>query len=963
MDLRSILEKIGDLSTEQISESTKETGTGRVHKGKYGTSYQPDEKRDEYGHKIKGTKSGPDIDSDEEEKEDKPAKRGRGRPTKAGSKADTATKYSGAQELQRWIVGSVPKKSKELDKLPSKKHKLKDWIEHVETEMLAESQQIDEVSREKLQSYKTKASDARTHKELSTAKVDKRYAGVKKASDRLEKKNKESQQDVEEGIIDNVAKGIKRAIAGKSHPKVVQQRYYRLAQQEKDAANRFNSASVLKDRDNAINRLNKINKIVDKQDVSEGGWDGTMGWEERNPLHTDTLDPQSKLNHKKHDDKKDDNTTDKPKVKRDPPGTRTVPGGKVHYESKQSVKEAAPITIKPATQKQTQVVQQGDNVIAQVDNPALANQIKQAVGKGELKFDGEDKLEEKKMTSAHRAKEKRLKSKYDDSEMKASMIKQYGPEKGEDVYFATIRKQAMKESTKNRIDEGYQLDEIISRFPHEHKNCQEGHDMDQAMFEALRDHYFESGRIPHGIARGELSELKQWVHECYMEDTHQLMEEPIDEAMKDYDLPPGTRNRPVPTLQSTGTSNTMTQNLVPQQQSNREMNKDNLNKEKISNLERSLTREFLDDSMEEDYAMESKFGDLKSKLSKKQGVKDPAALAAWIGREKLGQKEMTKRSVQGRKKATESMMESQEFSNWDKQLSSLLSEGLTITTSSGQGYGPGGESQESVSVNATDEDAKVISDLLKNAGIGLGSKSASDEESMDHEHSVDDSVMSHGGIEVTDASSVMDKLMGSEEEVDNSDSIISLIKKMNVDDSSEHKETDVEPADDHLEDPDSKKDTDEDDKEETKEAVEQTDENAFSYAAAQAAKAGKKEFEFGGKKHPVTMNKKTADKIDEQEVEESKEMCSECGSAMTEGHECDKEQVEEADETQINEWANTPQNKEDETFVTEMDYMLKMLSGGLNGPKKDNSVSPKQQQVIASSDEDIDQWKRLAGIK
>lgn len=54
-------------------------------------------------------------------------------------------------------------------------------------------------------------------------------------------------------------------------------------------------------------------------------------------------------------------------------------------------------------------------------------------------------LDEEKMTSSEMKKEKRLKKKYDDSEMKANFIKQYGPEKGKSVYFAYIRKQAMKE--------------------------------------------------------------------------------------------------------------------------------------------------------------------------------------------------------------------------------------------------------------------------------------------------------------------------------------------------------------------------------------------------------------------------------------------------------------------------------------------------------------------------------------
>ena len=54
-------------------------------------------------------------------------------------------------------------------------------------------------------------------------------------------------------------------------------------------------------------------------------------------------------------------------------------------------------------------------------------------------------IQEKEMTDVEKKKEEDLKKKYDDSEMKKKMIKQYGPEKGEEVYFATIRKQAMGE--------------------------------------------------------------------------------------------------------------------------------------------------------------------------------------------------------------------------------------------------------------------------------------------------------------------------------------------------------------------------------------------------------------------------------------------------------------------------------------------------------------------------------------
>lgn len=54
-------------------------------------------------------------------------------------------------------------------------------------------------------------------------------------------------------------------------------------------------------------------------------------------------------------------------------------------------------------------------------------------------------LQEKKMTAAKKAKEKKLKAKYDSSSMKANMQSEYGEEKGKKIYFAKIRKEAMKE--------------------------------------------------------------------------------------------------------------------------------------------------------------------------------------------------------------------------------------------------------------------------------------------------------------------------------------------------------------------------------------------------------------------------------------------------------------------------------------------------------------------------------------
>ena len=62
-------------------------------------------------------------------------------------------------------------------------------------------------------------------------------------------------------------------------------------------------------------------------------------------------------------------------------------------------------------------------------------------------------LLERTMTSSEKRKDTMLKKKYDDSDMKKNMQAQYGKEEGKKVYFATIRKQAMKkEEVENKED-------------------------------------------------------------------------------------------------------------------------------------------------------------------------------------------------------------------------------------------------------------------------------------------------------------------------------------------------------------------------------------------------------------------------------------------------------------------------------------------------------------------------------
>jgi hypothetical protein len=119
MSFKDILSKLS-----QLSEATKETGKGRIHTAEPG-GYGRKDDEDEEGNKVKA---------------DAP-KRGRGRPKKDADASGEVKKYDNAKGLQDFMIGNKPK-SKELDKLPKKKHSIKEWIQEVENKYIAEADQI-----------------------------------------------------------------------------------------------------------------------------------------------------------------------------------------------------------------------------------------------------------------------------------------------------------------------------------------------------------------------------------------------------------------------------------------------------------------------------------------------------------------------------------------------------------------------------------------------------------------------------------------------------------------------------------------------------------------------------------------------------------------------------------------------------------------------------------------------------
>lgn len=345
---------------------------------------------------------------------------------------------------------------------------------------------------------------------------------------------------------------------------------------------------------------------------------------------------------------------------------------------------------------------------------------------------------------------------------------------------------------------------------------------------------------------------------------------------------------------------------------------------------------------------------------------DTETLARWIvgsKPDKLPGKASVKHKIKDESIKKKSKKFDAQMESWDRELKSLLNEGMTITTSTGQ---PGG--MDSVSVSATDSDAQTLLRLLQDAGIGLGGKS---------------SAMSHGdsdGQAISVEPVAHDEVMGQlTPQDDGGDDALGFIKRMlgaRGSDSMDSMEMDYESEADHDH---AEHDHEDDEDMRVKEGTKFTGE--LAKARADGVQPGEK-MKVDGKEYPVKHGKKmdeedehdsdeddedeedhddeskdNDDEKDKEKVEEGQQTCNECGGAMYEGHQCEMEE--------LNEWANSPMGKSaDEDFKTEIEYMTRLISGGLNGQKRDQTTLPHTKVKTEIVKEDISAtMRKLAGIK
>ena len=288
----------------------------------------------------------------------------------------------------------------------------------------------------------------------------------------------------------------------------------------------------------------------------------------------------------------------------------------------------------------------------------------------------------------------------------------------------------------------------------------------------------------------------------------------------------------------------------------------------------------------------------------------------------------------GKKFTDNSGYDSSVFESWDNQLNSLLTEyntiqeGLTVSISKGQQGAP-----DSVSVNAQDGEAEQLLQFIKQAGLGI----FGGEEQPQVGQSSPMSVATDSEPETAEIGVVGDH-----------DGMMDLIKKVTGGDTHAGPEHGFGDEEDHDH--------------------EHTDEETCNECGMM--ECGCNEGEEGHEQVDEVESE------DQMEYEVAEDNAPDSGAEDTAIEVADDQEANAAgaaydaaeDEKQVEEgYANGA----DDTFESDIDFMTKVISGGLNKQKSTGQttipvVASQLNRTVSESkmiNESVDDWKKLAGIK
>jgi len=294
-----------------------------------------------------------------------------------------------------------------------------------------------------------------------------------------------------------------------------------------------------------------------------------------------------------------------------------------------------------------------------------------------------------------------------------------------------------------------------------------------------------------------------------------------------------------------------------------------------------------------------------------------------------------------------------QFEGWEKELDSLLSEGMNVTANTGLGDGP-----DSVTISATDEDAQHLLAIVKSAGLGM----FAGDTQADPEGSPQMSIQSQNNPEADI------------EVVDDHDDMLGLIRKM-TGQGGQPGTAEVEVDEGGCQACESgscqehgQQVTDETETPDQAEAM--AAENTPTFGAPEAEGSSEEEVAQATEKlekvHDAwsEAGEGETEPVADTGEEEAEEPAEEEGEEAEEPAEEEGEEEEEKEE--VTEWANDAGgNLEDETFESDIDFMQNVITGGLNGRKRTQSVGSPVTVASTPMKESTDllkDWVKLSGL-
>lgn len=661
----------------------------------------------------------------------------------------------------------------------------------------------------------------------------------------------------------------------------------------------------------------------------------------------------------------------------------------------QALNEAEQIQIKPASQvpqkpgqpamtgqqqasgqaqKNTQVIQQGSKTLGTVDNPQLAQQIKQSIGKGEMTLMPDDQMEEGFGDVAKRVGGAVKK-------VAGKVIDKLGHGSDEDLIRDLQKKAGVPQTGKKpgEVEEasysakaaraGHDIGKPGKNFAKIEKSAgggEKGKRIAGAVLAKLRGKTNEADIPPNDSTASPLTLEGKQKPDFLDVDKDGNKKESFKKAVSDKKKVKEGMEHRLKAARHAGKSHAL--------------GKQSYNCHYDDMEESRMYHEGFKEGLDECYGqmpIQGYVGEVEGSVpaatvpgmanqAEQGGMDEGNAFTAALKRTPTG----GKFSVGGKTMTDRSSIEESPFAfeSWDSQLNALLegkeevAEGMSVSISKGNEGSP-----DSVSVTAQDGEADQLLSLIKSAGLGLF---GGDEVGQPQQGQM--GAMSLQPSDSGDEGGAMEIGV-----VDDHDGMMDLIKKVtggsvgpqggeiSADDGGyedEEGESDSEEGHEHE---DEHEHTDEetcnecgmmetecgcDDEKEVVDEVESEDQMTYQMAEDNPPDSGAAE--------------------EEEEIQDTAQ-ANAAGAAYNPKDDVDES--EETEEDQLNEWANEAGKKgTDAAFESDIEFMMNVISGGLNKRKATGQttipvVASQLGRQVARETTDINEsvgdWKKLAGLK